>query len=227
MCAPFIAQIYTKNIFSCLHWNLWDMSTWKRKTFGWYLKSTLMTQNQHPRSPGRYLMTLDFGWNTRNSQIPFLNETAIASISLVCQEWMEGNGSRSSENVFTSQFHLSCQLFLQEAFSSVFYMESRPGPITSDSVLAPNWPVRRRGLPITNCNHLSFFNFFDPLVQNHLQHVILPRSHKVFNRRFNRSFICFKWMNNAIRDEGSIPQSYTWIWSINRKQQRPTIERDF
>ena len=91
-----------------------------------------MTQNQHPRSPGRYLMTLDFGWNTRNSQIPFLNETAIASISLVCQEWMEGNGSRSSENVFTSQFHLSCQLFLQEAFSSVFYMESRPGrsPVT-------------------------------------------------------------------------------------------------
>lgn len=54
-------------------------------------------------------------------------------------------------------------MFLQEAFSSVFYMELGLGHITGDWVLAPNWPVRRRGRPITNCNHLPFSTSSTPL----------------------------------------------------------------
>ena len=95
-------------------------------------------------------------WNTRNSRIPFPRWPPLG--------WNVRNGR---ENKVPLHWLLKefCQMLLLpvEAFSSVFDMEFEPGAYHGWLGLAPNWPVRRRGRPITNCNHLPFSTSSSPL----------------------------------------------------------------
>ena len=95
-------------------------------------------------------------WNTRNSRIPFPRWPPLG--------WNVRNGRENKVSLHWSLKEF-CQMLLLpvEAFSSVFDMEFEPGAYHGWLGLAPNWPVRRRGRPITNCNHLPFSTSSSPL----------------------------------------------------------------
>ena len=160
------------------------------------------------------IMAIDSGWNTRNTEIPSPGEAALASIRLERVEW-KGTGQKlalekgkviisSISSSSSKQGWFSINLWwprksihnLYMSWSFLFFYISWSflispfiwsrclRPITSDWVLPPNWPVRRWGRWITNCNHLPF-STSSTSVHNHLQHVIQPNSHKVFNQSLN------------------------------------------
>ena len=102
-------------------------------------------------------MTIDWGWNARNSQIPFPRYPPLG--------WNVRNGRErvKPHSIQEGLLHLFHRrwIFANWSFKKLshqsFIWSWCLGQITSDWVLlAPNWPVRRRRRPITNCNHLPF-----------------------------------------------------------------------